>query len=133
MNCVKKVSLLFCLVFSLIFLFGNVFSVQAALITNVYDDQVLEQSLDQKHPDKEVVVCSLDYVTLDDGEQEIILDIKDINGWVRNSQPDNWYRFLGSNYKISDDGLSAKIFISVYRIYNGNNEKFDLTFELKAN
>ena len=133
MNCVKKVNLLFCLVFSLIFLFGNVFSVQAALITNVYDDQVLEQSLDQKHPDKEVVVCSLDYVTLDDGEQEIILDIKDINGWVRNSQLDNWYRCLGSNYKISDDGLSAKIFMSVYRIYNGKNEKFDLTFELKAN
>ena len=61
MNCVKKVNLLFCLVFSLIFLFGNVFSVQAALITNVYDDQVLEQSLDQKHPDKEVVVCNFGY------------------------------------------------------------------------
>ena len=144
MNRVKKVNLLFCFVFSFISLFGNIFPVQAATdITDIhlYEDQVLEQALDPKYPNGEVAVCKFTYITVNNGEQEIIWMIKDIAGWVRNRKrsDDYFYRLLErkSNHEISNDGTSAKIFLTIERrkgyLCEWLDGKFDLTFEFKVN
>ena len=143
-NSVKKVNLLLCLIFSFIFLFSNVFSVQAATdVTNIhlYENQ-LEQPLYAKYPNDEVAVCKFSYITVNNGEQEIIWRIQDIDGWIKNNRhPDIYhYRLLGrkSNYEISEDGTSVKIFVTMERykeffIFPFREKEFNLTFEFKVN
>ena len=43
------------------------------------------------------------------------------------------YAFYDMSFEISNDGSSAKIFISVWRKHDNKYKKFDLTFEFKVN
>ena len=56
MNSVKKINLLFCLVFSFIFLFGNVLSVQAE---SIQEQQTLQQCIDPKEYPNEIAECKV--------------------------------------------------------------------------
>lgn len=143
MNNIRKINLFLCLVFSFIFLFGNIFSVQAATDTHIYIEQELKQFLDSGNANKEVIVCNFSYTTIDiddgNGEREVILSINDIKGSVENP---GWYDFgRGVNgpyiyefhdigYEVSKNGLSAKIFMNVWRC-GWTCKKFDLMFKFK--
>ena len=139
MNSIKKINLWFCLIFSFIFLFGNVFSVQAE---SIQEQQTLQQCIDPKEYPNEIAECKVYYrvkninnngngkIIWTVGEREFRMAKKP---WYQ-SQDD--YRFGPSNVKISEDRKSAKIFVTVSRdgfgFWNGV-EKFNLTFELKIN
>ena len=71
MNNIKKINFLLCLIFSFVFFFSNVFSVEATTV-NIYEDVVLEKILDPKYPDGQVVVCKFTYMTVDNGKGEVI-------------------------------------------------------------
>ena len=131
--------MLLCLVFSFIFLFGNVFSVQAE---SIQEQQSLKQRLDQKEYSDEIAECKIYYRvtnTDNDGNGKIVWTVGKREfkmakkPWYQ-SQDD--YIFGPSNVVISNDKKSAKIFVTLYRegfgFWNGI-EKFNLTFELKVN
>ena len=139
MNSVKKFSLLFCLIFSFIFLFGNTFLLQAG---SMQERQTLQKCIDSKKYPKEIAECAVYYRVKNinnDSEKEVIWTIGERKfrmakkPWYQ-SQYD--YVFTPSDVIISKNKKSAKIFVSVYRdgfgFWNGV-EKFDLTFELKLN
>ena len=139
MNSVKKFSLLFCLIFSFIFLFGNTFLLQAE---SIQEQQTLQKCIDSKKYPKEIAECTVYYRVKNinnDSEKEVIWTIGERKfrmakkPWYQ-SQHD--YVFSPSVVKISADRKSAKIFVTVSRngfgFWNGV-EKFDLTFELKLN
>lgn len=140
MDSIKKINLLFYLFFSFIFLFVNIFSVQAEPAIHVYEDQVLEQSLDPKHADKEVVACSFCYTIQNNDGREVIVSIDNIKVWMRNHGDGSdthtygpyLYEFYDICSEISNNGSYAEIFISIWRHYN-KYEKFDLTFEFQLN
>ncbi len=139
MNSIKKINLLFCLVLSFIFLFGNVFWVQAE---SIQEQQTLQQCIDPKEYPKEIAECKVFYRvknTDNGGNGKIIWTVGE-RAFEMAKKP--WYQaqydyvFGPSNVKISADKKSAKIFVTVSRdgfgFWNGV-EKFDLTFELKLN
>ena len=133
MQRLKKVNLLFCLVFSFIFLFGSVFSVQAEDFT--HESQSLKLPLGSGAYSAEIVKCVVDYTTQNDGEKKIIRSIDKTNFNVWDPLDDCHYEFGNVHTEISEDRCSALIHVTVTRIlYSTKYEKeFDLTFELKVN
>ena len=139
MNNIKKTNLLFCLVFSFVFLFGGVFSVEASEVTN--ETQSIINCIDQKEFPDEIIECKLSYTAQhirNDGERKIIWEIKNIEFNVA-KRPwymwDSLYRFDHTNATIGSNKTSAKIFVSVYR-KSGiflKEKRFDLTFDLNLN
>ena len=143
MNNIKKINFLLCLIFSFVFFFSNVFQVEATTCIKTYEDIVLETTPGPK--DSKVFACKFTCITLDNGEREVVWAITDINAW-RKAYDGDWFRYSCSkaNYEISEDGLSAKIFVTLdeYRSskYNEDlldmivsslhHEKYNLTFEL---
>lgn len=139
MNSVKKINLLFCLVFSFIFLFGNVLSVQAE---SIQEQQTLQQCIDPKEYPNEIAECKVYYRvknTDNNGGEKIIWTIGEREfrmvekPWY---QPQGDYKFGPSNVKISADRKSAKVFVTLTRDGFGFwnwGEKINLTFELKIN
>ena len=139
MNSIKKINLLFCLVLSFIFLFGNVFWVQAE---SIQEQQTLQQCIDPKEYPKEIAECKVFYRvknTDNGGNGKIIWTVgeRDFNmlekPWYQFQ--DN-YEFGPSNVKISADRKSAKIFVTLTRDGFGFwnwGEKINLTLELKIN
>ena len=140
MNKIKKINLLFCLIFSFIFFFGSVFSVQAGGV--VQDSKVMKQCIDQNEYPNEIVECVVNYTTQDirnHGEKKIIWNVDNVEfrmerkAWYRSKSD---YIFGPSNFEISSDRKTAKIFVTVSRdgfgFWNGI-EEFNLTFELNVN
>ena len=139
MNSVKKINLLFCLVFSFIFFFFYVLSVQAE---SIQEQQTLQQCIDPKEYPNEIAECKVYYRvknTDNNGGEKIIWTVgeRDFNmlekPWYQ-FQDD--YKFGPSNVKISADKKSAEIFVTLTRDGFGfwnHGEKINLTFELKIN
>ncbi len=141
MNNIKKINFLICLIFSFVFFFSNVFPVQAVTI---YEGQTLEQFLDPKHPDEEIIKCEVLYTTKNQNELKVIdkiehTDFKVTNiPWPRNISGTSGccYDRKNIHYLIGDDGTSAKIFLTIER-RNGYfcqwlDGKFDLIFEFQV-
>lgn len=135
---VKQINLFICLVFSFIFLFGSIFSVQAAISHEV---QTLKQCIEQKDCSNEIVECVTYYTTQNirnHGERKIIYSIDDVNFRIVRHPWYMWnslYRFDHAYAKIGEKRDSALIYVSVYR-KSGiflQEKRFDLTFELKVN
>ena len=137
MQKLKRANLLFCLVFSFIFLFGNVFSVQAG---TAREEQKLKQCIDQKDYPNEIVECAVDYTVQsirNNGEKKIIWNINNMEFLIKEKP---WYK-LESSYEFDNAYAEihknkdfALIHVSVYRAkFWGGKEKFNLTFELKVN
>ncbi len=137
----KLKNLLFCLVFSFIFLFGSIFSVQAGHAALVKESQVLKQCIAEDDYPNEKVECTVDYVVQNirnNGEKKIILSIDNVKCRIAKHSWNRWdslYRFDTSQVEISKDKNSALIHVSVYRISGIllQEKKIDLTFELKVN
>lgn len=139
MQKLKKINLFICLVFSFIFLFGSIVSVQAADFS--HEVQTLEQRIDQKDYSNEIVECVAYYTTQNirnHGEKKIIYNVDDVKFRIV-KHPwymwDNLYRFDHAYAKIGEERDSALIYVSVYR-KSGiffQDKRFDLTFELKLN
>lgn len=130
MQRLKKVNLLFCLVFSFIFLFGSVFSVQAEDFT--HESQSLKLPLGSGAYSAEIVKCVVDYTTQNDGEKKIIRSIDNTEFSVWAPFDEYIYEFEHA-YEISKNGDSALIHVTVIRTLKSTQykEKFNLTFELK--
>ena len=130
MQRLKKVNLLFCLVFSFIFLFGSVFSVQAEDFT--HKSQSLKLPLGSGACAAEIVRCVVDYTTQNDGEKKIIrsIDKTEFSAW---DPFDEYIYEFEHAYEISKNGDSALIHVTVIRTLKSTQykEKFNLTFELK--
>ena len=134
MNSIKKINLWFCLIFSFIFLFGNVFSVQAE---SIQEQQTLQQCIDPKKYPNEIAECKV-YYRVKNGEKMIWTigerEFKMVKEpWYQHSDD---YKFGPSNVKISADRKSAKIFVTLTRDGFGFwnwGEKINLTLELKIN
>ena len=136
MNNIKKINFLLCLIFSFVFFFSNVFSVEATTV-NIYEDVVLEKILDPKYPDRQVVVCKFTYMTVDNGKGEVIWVIKDIKAWTRGKSFGFYYFCTKTSSEISQDGSSAKIFVTIAQyevnewwLPNQHWRDYNLTFEL---
>ena len=136
MNSIKKINLWFCLIFSFIFLFGNVFSVQAE---SIQEQQTLQQCIDPKKYPNEIAECIVDYRVKDNNNGKIIWTVGERKfrmvkkPWYQ-FQDD--YKFGPSNVKLSADKKSAEIFVTLTRDGFGfwnHGEKINLTFELKIN
>ena len=130
MQRLKKVNLLFCLVFSFIFLFGSVFSVQAEDFT--HESQSLKLPLGSGAYTAEIVKCVVDYTTQNNGEKRIIRSIDKTEFFVWAPFDEYIYEFEHA-YEISKNGDSALIHVTVIRTLKSTQykEKFNLTFELK--
>lgn len=137
MKNIKKANLLLCLVFSFIFLFGNVFSVEAAIS---HESQVMQQCIDQKDYADEIVECVVDYTVQNirnHGERKIIFRLDNTNFRIAEKPLYMWddlYRF-DHKHVVFEGRDSALIYVSVYR-KSGiflREKRFDLTFELKVN
>ena len=137
MNSIKKINLWFCLILSFIFLFGNVFSVQAE---SIQEQQTLQQCIDPKKYPNEIAECKVCYRVNNknnNGGEKIIWTIGKrefsmVEKPLYQFQYD--YKFGPSNVKISADGKSAEIFVTLTRDGFGfwnHGEKINLTFELK--
>ena len=137
MNNIKKINLLLCLIFSFVFFFSNVFSVEATTV-NIYEDAVLEKILNPKYPGGDVVACKFTYITVDNGEREVIWAIKDITAWNKSKSESCYfiYSCTKKSHEISQDGSSAKIFVTIteyditdwwWPVHRGD---YNLTFEL---
>lgn len=133
MQRLKKVNLLFCLVFSFIFLFGSVFSVQAEDFTS--KRQSLRLPLGPEGFMDEIVECVVDYTTQNNGEKRIIEGIDKTKFYARDPFDECDYKFGNVHTEISEDRGSALIHVTVTRILCSTKyeKKFDLTFELKVN
>ncbi len=139
MNKIKKINLLFCLIFSFIFFFGNVFSVQAGGV--VQDSKVMKQCIDQNEYPNEIVECVINYTMQDirnHGEKKIIWSVDDVKCRIAKHPCYMWdslYRFNLKDVKICEKKNSALIYVTVYRISGicCQEKEFDLTFELKLN
>lgn len=138
MSKIKKINLLFCLIFSFIFLFGSVSPVSAAVTK---ERQTLKQCIDQKEYSNEIIECVVDYTTQNirnNGNRKIIWSINNMNFRIA-EHPwytwDNLYRFGDACAKISENKDFALIHVTVYRKSGVlfKEKKFDLTFELKIN
>ena len=143
MNNIKKINFLLCLIFSFVFFFSNVLPVEAATRINTYEDAVLETTPGPK--DDEVFACKVTYITIDNGERELVWAIQDIKTWRKAYNDDMYYYSCSkADYEISKDGLSAKIFVTMdkYRSLKyaedmldliatvACHKKYNLTFEL---
>lgn len=140
MNNIKKINFLLCLIFSFVFFFSNVFQVEAATYVNIYKDTVLEKRLDPEDPDSPVVACKFTYITVDNDEREVIWAVKDIKAWTKKESLHFSYPCTKTSYEISQDGSSAKIFVTIAKyedvdwwILPVHRRDYDLTFELKVN
>ena len=157
MNSIKKINLLFCLVFSFVLLFSSVFSVQAAeaikerqilppyigpnveIVGFMLRQQTLQQCIDPQEYPNEIAECIVYYRVKDDANGKIIWTIGQREfrmakePWYQSKRD---YVFGPSKFEISRDRKTAKIFVTVSRdgfgFWNGK-EKFNLTFELKVN
>ena len=116
MNNIKIINSLLCLIFSFVFLFSNVFSIEAAvpLQINEYEDTVLEEILDPDSPDEQIVACKFTYITVDYGEGEVIWIIGDIDAWIK-EESSGFIDCAHGSYEISQDGSSAEIFVTIGR------------------
>lgn len=139
MNNIKKINFLLCLIFSFVFFFSSVFQVEAASYINTYEDTVLEESLDPKYPDKQVVACKFTYITVDNGKGEVIWAIKDIKAWTNEKKTSYFsYPCTKTSHEISQDGSYAKIFVTIaeYEHFEEwyrpsvHRRDYNLTFEL---
>ncbi|MBQ9491715.1 MAG: hypothetical protein IJU86_02955 [Firmicutes bacterium] len=138
MNNIKIINSLLCLIFSFVFLFSNVFSIEAAvpLQINEYEDTVLEEILDPDSPDEQIVACKFTYITVDYGEGEVIWIIGDIDAWIKEESSGFIdYSCARASYEISQDGSSAEIFVTIgaYEYIDGDpipRRYYHLTFEL---
>ena len=138
MNNIKKINFLICFIFSFVFFFSNVFSVEATTHVNTYEDTVLEKILDPKYPDREVVACKFTYITVDNGEREVIWAVKDIKAWTRGESFYFYYPCTKTSSEISQDGSSAKIFVTIAQyerieewwLPDKHWRDYNLTFEL---
>lgn len=137
MNSLKKINLLFCLVFSFMFLFSNIFSVQAE---SIQEQQSLQQCIDPKEYPNEIAECKVYYRVKNinnNGGKKIIWTIGERNFSMKKSpwyMSQDDYQFGPSNVRISADRKSAEIFVTLTRDGFGFwnwGEKINLTFELK--
>ena len=157
MNSIKKINLLFCLVFSFVLLFSSVFSVQAAeaikerqilppyigpnveIVGFMLRQQTLQQCIDPEEYPNEIAECVVDYRVKNYINEGIIWEFGEIEfrmakkPWYQRQYD---YKFGPSNVKLSADKKSAEIFVTLTRDGFGfwnHGEKINLTFELKIN
>ncbi len=130
MNNIKKINFLLCLIFSFVFLLSNVFQVEASTRINTYEDAVLETTSGPK--DGEVFACKVTYITIDNGERELVWAITDIKAWIKEREAGYYYSCRKTNYEISKDGLSAKIFVTLdkYKSSSAGGDFLDFMAEL---